>query len=99
MEQTLGQPLRLRQDAINAAYLRAGWTAGSDPTSEQDHRAYAQALAWGFEVPSFLRRGRKQPFSIEELADHPLEPPVVLAQDRIDIRILDEPICPITGSG
>ena len=82
MEKTLGQPLRVRQDAINAAYLRAGWAAGTDPTTAQDHRAYAQALAWGFDIRSFLRHGRKAPFSIEELADHPLEPMVVLAQDR-----------------
>lgn len=81
MEQALGQPLRLRQDAVNAAYLRAGWTAGGDPTSEQDHRAYAQALAWGFDIRAFAHRGRAEPFKAEELADHPLEPPVVLAQD------------------
>jgi hypothetical protein len=71
MESVLGQPLRVHQDAINAAYLAVGWSWGAETPTELDNSAYRKAWTWGFRIEAFAET-RDQPFSIEELAEAPL---------------------------
>ncbi|MBK8479569.1 MAG: hypothetical protein IPL40_00085 [Proteobacteria bacterium] len=79
MQQLAGHDIRRLQDAINAAYLSAGWQRGRDATAAEDRRARAQALAWGFYLKSFLARGRDLPFAMDDLADGPLAEPATEA--------------------
>lgn len=81
MQQLIGREVRRLQDAINAAYLSAGWQRGRDATAEEDRRAHAQARAWGFYLSAFLARGRSQPFAQRDLAAGPLPEPQ--AGDRV----------------
>lgn len=81
MQQLIGREVRRLQDAINAAYLSAGWQRGRDATAEEDRRAHAQARAWGFYLSAFLARGRSQPFAQRDLAAGPLPEP--RAGDRV----------------
>jgi hypothetical protein len=71
METVLGQPLRIHQDAINAAYLAVGWKWGDETPTPLDNAAYRKAWSWGFRIEVYAET-RDEPFSIDELAEAPL---------------------------
>jgi hypothetical protein len=71
MEAVLGQPLRIHQDAINAAYLAVGWTWGADTPTPLDNAAYRKAWSWGFRIEVFAET-RDEPFATDVLAGGPL---------------------------
>jgi hypothetical protein len=73
MEHALGAPIREKQDAINAAYLKAGWDWGAETPDTLDNRAFRQAWAWGFRIEDFAANRHDQ-FSINDLTEAPLKP-------------------------
>jgi hypothetical protein len=73
METIFNEPIKIHQDAINAAYIKIGWEYGKYPTNQQDILAFKQGLAWGFAIAKLTRKGRKSTFTSEDIANHPLE--------------------------
>lgn len=73
MEAALGAPLKLNQDAINAAYLSAGWKWGQEERREWDDAAFRRAFRWGFRIED-LSRVRQTRFSLDSLAAAPIRP-------------------------
>lgn len=72
MEKALGGPLKLNQDAINAAYLSVGWKRGEEPRTELDAAAFRHAWRWGFRIEDLTRAGRQERFSLDALAAGPV---------------------------
>lgn len=73
MTAALGRPVETRQDAINAAYLRAGWSWNAPIGKALDNAAHLQAWAWGFRIAEFTRT-RREAFMLDSLANGPLGP-------------------------
>ncbi len=73
METALGAELKVKQDAINAAYLSAGWKWGEEQRQEWDDAAFRRAVRWGFRIEEFAR-ARQEPFALESLAEAPIRP-------------------------
>jgi len=71
MEAALGAPLKLNQDAINAAYLSAGWKWGEKERREWDDAAFRRAFRWGFRIEE-LARVRHKRFTLEALSAAPI---------------------------
>jgi len=71
MEAALGAPIKLNQDAINAAYLSAGWKWGQEERKEWDDAAFRRAFRWGFRIED-LSRVRHKRFTLDSLSAAPI---------------------------